>query len=87
MKSGMKEKKINGFDYIKVVAASAIVLCHYQQVFSVHFQGINFYGGRINFGYLVELFFTISGFLTVYRDKRRTNSRLMSSGGDFCANG
>lgn len=85
MKSEMKEKHINGFDYLKVFAASAIVLHHYQQVFSVCFQGINFYGGRINFGYLVELFFTISGFLMVYCDNRRTNSRVVSAGGGTSA--
>lgn len=49
-----------------------IVLHHYQQVFDVKFDGmLNFFGGGIPFGYLVELFFMISGFLAVktYKDK------------------
>jgi len=50
----MQEKRTNSFHYVKIFAASAIVLHHYQQVFTAHFQGINFYGGRLNFGYLVE---------------------------------
>jgi peptidoglycan/LPS O-acetylase OafA/YrhL len=67
----MYVKKIYGFDYIKIIAASLIVLHHYQQVFVCQFSGFNFYGGRIGFGYLVELFFTISGFLTIYSDKKK----------------
>ena len=63
--------RINGFDYIKIVAASLIVLHHYQQVFNCNFTGINFYNGRFNFGYLVELFFIISGYLTLYSDKSK----------------
>ena len=58
--------KIQGFDYIKIIAASLLVFHHYQQVFECKFAGINFYGGHIEFGFLVELFFTISGYLTLY---------------------
>lgn len=42
---------------------------HYQQVFNLHFNGINFYDGAFNIGYFVELFFIISGFLSLYSDK------------------
>ena len=52
---------------IKIVAATIIVFHHFQQVFSVQFGGIEFYGGSFNFGYLVELFFLVSGFLVEYR--------------------
>ena len=62
--------KIYGFDYLKILASSLLVLHHYQQVFNCSFSGINFFGGKIFFGYLVELFFTISGFLTLYSDKK-----------------
>lgn len=61
--------KIQGFDYIKIIAASLLVFHHYQQVFECKFAGINFYGGHIEFGFLVELFFTISGYLTLYSEK------------------
>ena len=57
------------FDIIKPVAATLIVFHHYQQVFKCVFPGINFYDGFFNFGYFVELFFMISGFLTLYTFK------------------
>jgi len=56
-------KKIGGFDLLKIISATLIVFHHYQQVFQVSFEYINFCGGRIIFGFLVELFFIISGFL------------------------
>lgn len=39
--------KIQGFDYIKIIAASLLVFHHYQQVFECKFAGINFYGGVV----------------------------------------
>jgi peptidoglycan/LPS O-acetylase OafA/YrhL len=43
------------------------VFHHYQQISDVNFRGgVNFYGGKFAFGFLVELFFMISGFLTAY---------------------
>lgn len=62
---------IYGFDYAKIIAASFLVFHHYQQVFECHFSGINFYGGKIGFGLLVELFFTISGFLTLHSERNK----------------
>lgn len=69
------ENKIFGFDYAKIIAASFLVFHHYQQVFECQFSGINFYGGKIGFGLLVELFFTISGFLTMYSEQRQMSVR------------
>lgn len=63
------KQKIPGFDILKIVAATLIVFHHYQQVFEVSFYPVNFYGGKLVFGYLVELFFVISGFLTLYSNK------------------
>ena len=65
---------IYGFDYAKIIAASFLVFHHYQQVFECHFSGINFYGGKIGFGLLVELFFTISGFLTLHSEKKQMSN-------------
>ena len=65
----MNKRNIQGFDILKIVSATLIVFHHYQQVFKVRFNGINFYDGAFNFGYLVELFFIISGILTLYSDK------------------
>lgn len=63
------KKNLQGIDILKIIAATLIVMHHYQQVFKLEFSGINFYGGAFNFGYFVELFFMISGFLTLYSDK------------------
>ncbi len=56
---------IGNFDILRIIAATIIVFHHYQQITSLKFDvGINFYGGSFYLGYLVELFFVISGFLT-----------------------
>lgn len=70
----MYEKKyVGNLDIIKIIAASCIVFHHYQQTYAVKFGGgIEFYGGSIGFGYLVELFFIISGFLAAYTYKEQT---------------
>ena len=58
----IKTTRISNLDIIKILAAIAIVFHHYQQCFSVQFDS-----GALNkslplLGYLVELFFIISGF-------------------------
>lgn len=68
-----KKTKIFGFDYVKIIASSVIVFHHYQQVLECQFSLVNFYGGSINYGYLVELFFMISGYLMVYSEHNRNN--------------
>ena len=64
-----RKQKIPGLDILKTAAATLIIFHHYQQVFKVGFHPMNFYGGAFNFGYFVELFFIISGFLTLYSNK------------------
>ena len=73
-----KRTVISGFDLYKAIAATFIAFHHYQQMLSFRFSGMNFYGGRFNFGLFVELFFIISGFLACYTDKSdsRKNSCL-----------
>lgn len=61
-----RKAAIPGFDYLKIICSILIVFHHYQQRFECHFKYINFFDGAFYFGYLVELFFMISGFLTVY---------------------
>ena len=59
----MKQRYYN-LDLIKVVASILIVFHHYQQLSGAVFDGVNFFGGgRFYWGYLVELFFVISGFV------------------------
>lgn len=54
-------------DFIKVVSTVLIVFHHYCQSTGAYFDGgINFAGGVFPFGYLVELFFLISGMM-MYR--------------------
>ncbi|MGR1083432.1 acyltransferase family protein [Olegusella massiliensis] len=60
-----------GLDLLKASAAFLIVLHHLQQDAHIHFQHFNFYGGRINFGFLVELFFIVSGFLLLLSEQRK----------------
>lgn len=51
------------FDVVKFLAISIIVLHHYQEVTGAFFQhGPNWYDGAFYWGYLVELFFIISGY-------------------------
>lgn len=52
-------------DLLKVLATVFIIFYHYQQIVGVRFPGpFNFCGGEFFWGYMVELFFVISGFLT-----------------------
>ncbi len=60
----MIKKRLISLDYIKLFSAAIIVFHHYQQETGAVFNGINFYGGVFLFGYIVELFFIVSGFLT-----------------------
>lgn len=62
----MKEREYC-FDFVKVAATVLILLHHYQQITGIRFdKGINFYGGEFYFGYVVELFFLLSGYF-MYR--------------------
>lgn len=63
-----QQQHLVNIDMIKFIASICIVLHHYQQVFRYSFSVkiMNFYGGFIQYGYLVELFFIISGFFAAY---------------------
>ena len=64
--SGTSERNY-GLDVLKIIATVLIIFHHYQQAFEVLYSsGINFYGGSwFYWGILVELFFMISGYVTV----------------------
>ncbi|WP_027216013.1 acyltransferase family protein [Butyrivibrio fibrisolvens] len=68
MQSKMERKRIYTIDFIKFIAACCIVCHHYQQLLDVRFSRANFYEGYFGFHNLVELFFIISGFLTVRKN-------------------
>lgn len=57
------KQRIYSLDALKFFAATMIVFHHFQQDMVVRFPGINFFGEGTYYGYLVELFFMISGYL------------------------
>lgn len=65
-------KNLIGLDILKIIAATIIVFHHYQQVFEVRFPAVNFWGSRFYCGLFVELFFVISGFLTLHSAKKES---------------
>ena len=59
----MTSKRSVSFDIVRIAATVFILLHHYQQDTGAHFSiGINFYDGNFYWGYMVELFFILSGF-------------------------
>lgn len=54
-------KRKSELDFIKIIATILIVFHHYQQVLDVKFKYVNFFGGDFYFGFLVEMFFIVSG--------------------------
>lgn len=58
-------------DVLRIIATILIVFHHYQQSTGAFFEGhLNFYNGKFYFGYIVELFFLLSGFFMVNYRKR-----------------
>lgn len=62
-------------DIFKIFSAILIVFHHFQQATELRFNYLNFYNGAFNFGYLVELFFIISGFLLLNSINNRFDSK------------
>lgn len=67
----------SNLDVLKAVLAVLIFFHHYQQSFNVRFVHINFFHGTLELAWIVELFFMISGFLTVISHKNG-QKRLLS---------
>jgi len=79
MKSEETRRK-SALDILRIVATILIVFHHYQQVIG-DFPGssISFYSGGFYFGYMVEFFFVLSGFLMYrYVDKIKEGMKLGS---------
>lgn len=74
-------KRRGSLDFLKVLATVFIVFHHYQQVVNVQYStGINFFGGIFYWGWMVELFFLISGFVMLPWYRRITEN---APGSDF----
>ena len=56
------QKRSYSLDLVKTIATAIIVMHHYQVVTGARFQTINFDGGWFYWGYIVELFFLLSGY-------------------------
>lgn len=68
--NGKTINRIYSLDFLRIIATLIIVMHHYQQLMRVFFDGpVNFYGDEFYFGYLVEFFFILSGYLCVIREK------------------
>ena len=71
----MEKERNYSLDFLKIIATIFIVFHHYQQCTRARFTyGINFWDGNFYWGYMVELFFIISGVLMFkYIDKIKNN--------------
>lgn len=75
MNSGIKTYRNYGIDLLKIISTVLILFHHYQQVTGAYFSSINFFQGKFYFGYIVELFFVISGYVVypyirmIYKDE------------------
>ena len=67
-------KRYHSLDLLKFILSILIVFHHFQQDIAVSFRYINFFDGIFNFAYCVELFFMISGFLSMNRKEKIENS-------------
>lgn len=58
-----QKKRDHALDFLKIIATLVIVLHHYENAFGTQFSGLRFGNGSFYFGYMVELFFMVSGFI------------------------
>jgi len=80
-------KRSNALDFVKIVATTIILFHHYQQDGQVRFSNhLNFfYNSRFDWGFIVELFFMISGFVMYhYCDGRLSKTSFASFIGKRC---
>ena len=66
------KKRIGSLDFIKFIASTLIVLHHFQGDFSYENSLFTFSGGNIYYGYVVEVFFIISGILVALKNKKNS---------------
>lgn len=59
MSTGTQKSRFHSLNCLKFILAVVIVFHHFQQTLDVKFAHINFFHGKIYFGYAVEFFFII----------------------------
>ena len=69
--SVLEKDRLYSLDFVKFLLAVVIVFHHFQQIMEIKFSHFNFFYGRIYFGYAVEFFFIISGFVLSYQDEAK----------------
>jgi peptidoglycan/LPS O-acetylase OafA/YrhL len=55
------QNRNGAIDALKIIGGVLIVFLHYQGLTGAHFSGFNFAHGTLFFGYIVELFYILSG--------------------------
>lgn len=68
-----KSLRLGSLDFVKFIAAILIVFHHFQGDFAYADPYMKFSGGQVFFGYIVELFFMISGFLVGTKNTQNQN--------------
>lgn len=61
----MNKQRLLSLDVLRIPATIVILFHHYQMYTGARFKYINFWDGKFFFGYLVELFFVLSGYFMV----------------------
>ena len=66
-----KRERIYSLDVLKILGTVIVVFHHYKQYMEVKFpNGVNYFLGQFFFGYVVELFFLLSGFFAWHYVKK-----------------
>lgn len=74
-KRNLLMKRYYSLDIIRFILAVIIVMHHFQQNTGLFIEGgVNFFNGNIYYGYAVEAFFIISGFLAAGAKERTENT-------------
>lgn len=73
------KKRDYSLDLLKIFATTIIILHHYQQGSGAIYKYINFWEGKFYFGYLVELFFILSGIFVAQNIEKISSKRITFS--------
>lgn len=73
------KKRDYSLDLLRIFATTIIIFHHYQQGSGAVYKYINFWDGKFYFGYLVELFFLLSGIFAAQNIEKIFSKRLVFS--------